>query len=290
MSEFSAADFVGLDTNAISEVMRDWFLGNYEDPVHSLPYESREGGYLWVYGGPYDASEVLHERFGEFVSEAVIQELADELFDECPEWAAQIDLIDDDDLLFDYGLEHTAYFEEYQEAMESHRALLRMGIPEHAENRFYGMIFVNLITALEAYLSDAFTGSVLHSESLLRKFVSSTPEFQRRQISLAEIFDSFDNIRHIAEDHLAGVVWHRLDIVMNMYRDTLGVSFPDDLGAIFRAIHVRHALVHRNGKIQGEVVVITKRNLEDLAEKIEELIENIEEQLGDLAGEEKPSP
>ena len=24
--------------------MREWFLANYEDPTHSLPYESREGG------------------------------------------------------------------------------------------------------------------------------------------------------------------------------------------------------------------------------------------------------
>ena len=153
-----------MDATAQSEIMRDWFLDNYEDPVHSLPYESREGGYIWVYGGPYDAGEVLHEKFGEFVSETIIERLADELFDERPEWAEQIHLINDDDFVFDYGLEPTTYFDEYKEAMDSHRALLDMAVPQNAESRFYRMIFANVIAVMEAYLSDAFIGPVLESE------------------------------------------------------------------------------------------------------------------------------
>ena len=288
MTEFSAADFAGMDATAQSEIMRDWFLDNYEDPVHSLPYESREGGYIWVYGGPYDAGEVLHEKFGEFVSETIIERLADELFDERPEWAEQIHLIDDDDFVFDYGLEPTTYFDEYKEAMDSHRALLDMAVPQNAESRFYRMIFANVIAVMEAYLSDAFIGAVLESEAFMRKFAASTPEFKHRQISLAEIYEIFDGIRNIEEEYLRGVVWHRLDIVKNMYSDTLGITFPNDLGAIFRAIGVRHALVHRNGKIQGKEVLITKKSVEDLAEKIEDFIRHIEEQIRDLGTEETP--
>ena len=288
MTEFSVEDFAELDTYAQSEIMRDWFLGNYEDPVHSLPYESREGGYIWVYGGPYDASEVLHEKFGRFVSEAIIDRLADELFEECSEWAEQIHLIDDD-FFFDYGLEPTKYFDEYQQAMDSHRALLDMVVPHHVESRFYGMIFANVIAAMEAYLSDAFIGAVLESEAFMRKFVASTPDFEHRQFPLAKLYETFDSIRHTAEEYLGRVVWHRLDIVQNMYGDTLGVSFPDDFGAIFRAIQVRHALVHRNGKIRGEVVAITKNGVEDLAEKVEEFIQHIEEQIRNCGSEETPN-
>ena len=31
--------------------MRQWFSNNFEDPAQSLPYESREGGYIWIDGG-----------------------------------------------------------------------------------------------------------------------------------------------------------------------------------------------------------------------------------------------
>ena len=288
MTRFTTEDFDGLDARAQAEIMRAWFLDNYEDPVHSLPYESREGGYIWVYGGPYDAGQVLRDMFEALVSERIIERLAQELVDECPEWVEQSHLIDDDYIGSVYVLEPTAYFDEYQQAMVSHRALLHLGVPHQAENRFYGMVFVNLIAMMEAYLSDAFIGTVLESEPFMRKFVASTPEFKDRNISLAEIYGTLDTIRSTVEKYLGDVVWHRLAKVKKMYRDTLGVSFPDDLGAIFRAIQVRHALVHRNGKIRGKEVVITKMSVEVLAEKIEEFIQHIEDQIKDLSTDDTP--
>ena len=32
-----------------------WFRERFEDPVEETPYNSREGGYLYIWGGPYDA-------------------------------------------------------------------------------------------------------------------------------------------------------------------------------------------------------------------------------------------
>ena len=285
MTRFTTEDFDGLDARAQTEVMRAWFFDNYEDPVHSLPYESREGGYIWVYGGPYDAGQVLRDLFEALASERIIERLAQELFGECPEWVEQAHLIDDDYIGSVYVLEPTAYFDEYQQAMVSHRALLDLGVPHQAEDRFYGMVFVNLVAMMEASLSDAFIGIILESEPFMRKFVASTPEFKDRKFSLAEIYGTLDTIRSTVEKYLGGVVWHRLAKVKKMYRDTLGVSFPDDLEATFGAIQVRHALVHRNGKIRGKEVVITKRNVEVLAEKIEELIQHIEHQIKDLSTE-----
>ena len=179
MAEFTAEYFAEMSEGAQSEIMREWFLDNYEDPVHSLPYESREGGYIWIYGGPYDAGQVLQEKFGGLVPEWIIDQLADELFDESPQWVGKDHLYEDDDYLFDYGLEPTTYFDEYQQAMDRHRTLLRLAVPQETENRFYGMIFVNLITMMEAYLSDAFIGEVLQSEGLMRKFVASSQSCQK---------------------------------------------------------------------------------------------------------------
>ena len=289
MAQFNAAEVRELDKRAQSEFMRDWFLDNYEDPVHSLPYESREGGYIWVYGGPYDAGQVLRDTFEGFVSDKIIEWVARELFGECPEWAEKIRLIDDDYIGTVYVRGSTTYFTEYQQAMSSVHDLLRMTVPENTENRFYGMVFVNLIAVMEAYLSDAFMGTLLESDLFMRKFVSTTPNFRDRKIALADIYESVDSIRNTVEEYLAGVVWHRLEKVQGMYRDTLGVSFPDDRGDVFRAILVRHALVHRNGKIDGQEVVISKNTVEDLARKIEEFIRHIEDQMHGL-GEDVLAP
>jgi len=34
-------------------MMADWFLANFENPAECTPYESAEGGYQWIWGGPY---------------------------------------------------------------------------------------------------------------------------------------------------------------------------------------------------------------------------------------------
>lgn len=277
--EIHLADLAEMAANDQRKFMRQWFLANYEDPAHSLPYESREGGYIWIDGGPYDPHEELHGKFDEFVPEDVIEELGDELFAECHEWASRIDPWDDDRYGFNYVAEPAEYLNEYRLAMEKNRALLAIDVPASVQSTFYGMVHVNVITAMETYLSDTFTGLVPQSEGLLRKFVATTPEFKQRRFSLSEIYDSLDKIAETAEKYLEGVVWHRLGIVRNMYRDTLEVSFPDSMGDILKAVRIRHALVHRNGKHEGQDVAITKENVQDLAEKVDEFIISIAEQV-----------
>ncbi len=279
-------DLAEMDAVDQRNVMREWFLDNYEDPAQSLPYESREGGYIWIDGGPYDAHNELYETFGGIVPEHIIVELGNVLQTECFQWAAQINLSDDDPYIgFDSTVESTDYLNEYRLAMKSNRKLLDIDVPESIRDTFYGMVFVNLITIMETYLSDTFIGLVRCYDKFLRKFVESTPEFKQRRFSLAEIYDSLDGISKTTEEYLNGVVWHRLWVVRHMYRDTLDVSFPDHLDYIFRAVDVRHALVHRNGKIKGKHVDITKERVQKLAGEIDDFICSIAEQIENLEGE-----
>jgi hypothetical protein len=84
------------------EAMEAWFRLNYEDPAERTPYETAEGGYQWIWGGPYDAHEELGDRFGGIVPEDVIQELGNELSAAMPDWAptaATDDIEDSDDEL-----------------------------------------------------------------------------------------------------------------------------------------------------------------------------------------------
>lgn len=52
------------DDPRVSEAdMVAWFFANYEDPAVRTPYESAEGGYQWIWGGPFEALDVLIEQF-----------------------------------------------------------------------------------------------------------------------------------------------------------------------------------------------------------------------------------
>ncbi|WP_289118345.1 PIN domain-containing protein [uncultured Idiomarina sp.] len=72
--------------DAISE-LKAWFFSNYEDPAHSCPYETKEGGYQYIWGGPYDAREEIENEYSGVVSDSVIDEVVDDLESECLEWS-----------------------------------------------------------------------------------------------------------------------------------------------------------------------------------------------------------
>ena len=47
------------------EVMVAWFNANYEDPVQEMPYV--DGEYIYVNGGPFDASDAIQDEFSGLV-------------------------------------------------------------------------------------------------------------------------------------------------------------------------------------------------------------------------------
>ena len=56
-----------------------WFRGMFEDPANETPYDKREGGYQFVWGGPYEARDEFEQEFGGIVSEEVIDAAVSEV-------------------------------------------------------------------------------------------------------------------------------------------------------------------------------------------------------------------
>lgn len=59
------------------EYMEAWFKTYFEDPSNQTPYNSREGGFQWIWGGPYDAYEQLFDEFGGIVDDDLIRRAAE---------------------------------------------------------------------------------------------------------------------------------------------------------------------------------------------------------------------
>ena len=69
-------DLSDMTNEEMIEAMVEWFHQNFEDPAQETPYESAEGGYQYIWGGPYEASDELFDAFGGVYDDEVITEAA----------------------------------------------------------------------------------------------------------------------------------------------------------------------------------------------------------------------
>lgn len=274
----SSVDLRDYERQTQLDVMESWFYENYEDPAERTPYESAEGGYIWIWGGPYDAREELESEFGEVISDDVIDELVEKLERDCIEWAPTPSTDDYDNYLVDDIAEITEYYHNFSGAILDIEHLLMMSVDISIEQCFNRLLYVNVITALETYLSDAFINTVAMSPALMRRFIETTPEFQSEKVPLAEIYIALEGLERKARSYLIDVVWHHLDRAQKMYRATLGVEFPSDLGSLYRAILKRHDIVHRNGKTKdGEEIIILRDDIEAIKDAVEQFVKDVDQ-------------
>jgi hypothetical protein len=83
---FPPDDFEGMTIEEAVEIIKEWFFENFEDPAHSTPYESAEGGYQYIWGGPYDARDVIANIFADTASDELIEAAIKEIESYGWEW------------------------------------------------------------------------------------------------------------------------------------------------------------------------------------------------------------
>lgn len=191
--------------------------------------------------------------------------------------------------LFHSAESNTNYIETFRNDIRALRALLKQQPSEPARLRqaFLRMIYSSAITALETYLSDAFFQKVIRDEVLIERLMLTTPEFSDRKYSLSEVVEWKKQTKEKVSDYLFNIVWHNLAKVRCMYRDVLGVKFPDDSSAVHVAVVVRHDIVHRSGKSKsGKVHNFRETDIERLFAAIEVFVNEIDAQLKTRAGDE----
>ena len=269
------------DRETQMEVMRTWFHANYENPAERTPYETREGGYIYIWGGPYDANEEISEAFGEYVPEEVIQGLVDELGQYCFEWTSATRDDDYDDYYWSALLSNTEFHKTLVESLERVNSLLDVKVDKKLEQHYLRLLYISVITSLESFLSDGFTVTVTSDSSLVRRFVETNPDFARRKFALSELFEKAQAIEDMVKRYLISLMWHKLEKIKSMYKVTLNIEFPEKLGDLFRAILIRHDLVHRNGKTKDGIdILLRKDDVSDLITLVRNLGEHVDGQFG----------
>lgn len=263
------------------EAMRQWFYARYEDPANQTPYSSEEGGYMFIWGGPYDPNDVIQERFSEVVEFEVMEKLIRDLWINVgDEWAP---------------IEHEGedYYEELsflvvsredplkflQDRLEQIDAVLEVKCSPFTSDLIHQMAHSSLIAALEAYLADTVTFWVRHDKAALRRFISRNKDFRLRTLTLDQMFERLDAIDDEVKRYLQDMIWHRLDKIRPMMQAGLDIVVPD-IGDMMTEVVIRHDIVHRAGRTRdGGVVSVSVEGVRRVREMVHTFAHAIDEEL-----------
>ncbi len=261
------------------EEMEEWFRSRFEDPAMRTPYESAEGGYQWIWGGPYDAREQLESEFGYIYSNEAIDALVDKLSSECIEWAHTDRPGDYDDEWFEAISGNVLSSSTLDQDLNGVEALLGLATTDELGSRFRRLLFANVITALETYLSDSFMNRVLQDPMRIQAHLDADPRFKERKIAYRDVLREAAKLEQAVRSELLDMVWHDLSRIKPMYKAALGVDLGE-IGDMMKDVLVRHDIVHRNGRSKtGEPVDIQPSHITDLIAKVRALATSINEQL-----------
>jgi hypothetical protein len=140
-------------------------------------------------------------------------------------------------------------------------------------------IYVSIMAALETFLSETFINLTNDHPEYFRNFIESYPDFKERKIEMSRIFAEQERIRDTAKKVMVEVIYHNLAKVSKMYNSTFKIEFPD-IAAMAKCVHVRHDIVHRNGKtVDGKTVSLNKEVITELIKLTSAFVKEIANKL-----------
>jgi hypothetical protein len=264
--------------------MREWFFARYCDPSRGTPYNGREGGYLYIHGGPFDPADELPRRFSPLVDEALIQTVVDEMHENVGEDWAPVHWDHEEDYEYDerYALHIVVVSEPLRtlrERLRQLRQVLTLEGAAEAKVLAEKLVFSAAIGALEAFLYETVYFWVDTKPQVLRDLVTKLPIFRDEKITLGDLFARSAGLKDHVKGYLQNLVWHRWRQVGALFREGLGIQLPST--QFFEvALLKRHDIVHRSGlDTQGSPITVTLAELDELFSKVEAFAEEIDSRL-----------
>lgn len=164
------------------------------------------------------------------------------------------------------------------------------GLNNDVKQFLYRLLYANVITSMETFLGDTLKREVLQDEVSLRKFVETYKPFKDISMNLSDLYAKKESMPGFVKTTLRELLYHDLRKIKPIYRDALGIDLGD-VSELYKAVLVRHDLVHRNGKNhEGVEHTITEDMVRELQTKVKTLMESVNNQLAErlFEGEEVP--
>ncbi len=187
---------------------------------------------------------------------------------------------EDFDDLTEYHSDSTHFFKDFTDSLDSTKALANLAPDNPALMR---LLYANVITVMEAYLSDTLKKQVMKRNAVLRRFVQSHDAFKNsKKEPISEIFNTYDKILKLANDAIDEISFHNVVTAKTLYENVLSVNFPKDVAWLMKATTNRHDIVHRNGRtLKNDVLNIASADIDELVTKVLALVKEIDAQVKD---------
>jgi len=167
----------------------------------------------------------------------------------------------------------------YRDVVRNAYRLLQAPVDNDLKASLCNMLYAQVVTAVEAYLSGTFIRTVVNSDVLIRKLVVTDPALANRPLFLKDIFSQVEELKLTVAKYLQDLIFHDLKKVKPMYASVLDIDFGD-IGWLFKAVLIRHDCVHRNGfSKEGKPTGVDDAVIVELIKNCSSLAVNIDEQV-----------
>lgn len=142
------------------------------------------------------------------------------------------------------------------------------------------LLFAGIITALETYLSDTMRKLIFNNQAVIRRYVEHEESFHQK-IKISDIYQKLERLDKDVSALLDKTSFHNIDETSKLYEAVLFVNFPkDETFELKKAVHIRHDIVHRNGKtFNGEERNVTESDVIALISLVVSFIQGIDDQI-----------
>ncbi len=164
-------------------------------------------------------------------------------------------------------------------------ALLKQHVEvDDDEQIFTRMLFSQLISAMEAFLSDTLITNVIGSDEATKALLSKDKHANQQKFSIRAFAENPKLVEETLKKYLLDILYHNLAKVRFLYSAALNLDIflnEDDENALLKAVDYRHDCVHRNGydKDGKKLDFFTKVYVEEVGEAIERMVESVHSSL-----------
>lgn len=172
------------------------------------------------------------------------------------------------------------YYKEFLQSISNIRQLIEIEISDkNLKKPFFRLLFANVITIMESYLSDTFIRKVTSKKKIMERLLN-TKLYNQEKKKLPDAYKWISKMKVNITEDLLKIQFHNLWKVKELYKEVLEIELPEVTEKLINSVFIRHDIVHNNGKTKkkGEWI-INKDQINQLIDDTEELVKSIENQL-----------
>ncbi|MBB6368264.1 hypothetical protein FHR56_003443 [Xanthomonas sacchari] len=260
-----------------------WWYSRYCDPAEGTPYVGREGGYLYIHGGPYDPEDILWSQFGDVARDDILERVISRLHDEVGDaWAPR---------RWSNPYEYDEYYDvvvsstnkgprgRLTSALLQGQKLQTLTGDEPTKALLNRLAFAFLFSAFETYLWETMVYWLEEDDQAASRILDRLPEFANKELKGKDARAFVENAKENIKGYMQRLPWHRWSDVRPLLQIGLDVTVPEFSG-FKNDLKIRHDIVHRNGTTkEGQPILILETDLFEFGARINSYADLLEQNL-----------